>query len=625
MSIAPRDIARRVVSSIGPLAPVLLGAVLLVVCFLSVSAALQASRGAGVADRSSKLDHEYVRALEAVAAEARAEAAYSLNPVPGLRDDYNAAARDLSDVIERLGRTGDAHDRRTARRIAKMHQEYLRFAARRFAAIDSGASPSEQAVHAGQTERLYSEVRLAIDAAARAHRVEASDSLANLRSTSAFVSMWVATLGGVGTVLVVFLTVVMISYRRQVQRALDREIARLEHAAHTDNLTGLLNHRALHEQLAAAGGDRTESALRLAVVALDLDGLKEANDTRGHHHGDELIRRLAQGLLDTMPADGSAFRIGGDEFVVLLPGSSAVEAFHYTQRLQTWLAPPPNGIHARLVEEPTHVTVGVSDLAAAGGDPALALRRADLALIEAKRRGHRGLIWSPGVPTGDRGSTQTLDQRRFLATALAKAVDAKDSYTRSHCETVSQLCVLIGERLGMATDDVERLRLAGLLHDVGKIGVPDSILQKPAALTDEEYEEMKSHSTLGASIVAAAQLTEEAKWVRHHHERLDGRGYPAGLQGSEIPLQSRIIFVADAFEAMTSDRPYRAGRPADEAVEELRRCAGTQFDAECVEALADAIAAAGPGVMVPASVLSPPKRLPIVATTETPDQIRHAA
>ena len=137
----------------------------------------------------------------------------------------------------------------------------------------------------------------------------------------------------------------------------------------------------------------------------------------------------------------------------------------------------------------------------------------------------------------------------------------------------------------MSPDEIEQLRIAGLLHDVGKIGVPDSILGKPSGLTDEEYLKMQEHSTLGASIVSAAQLDEKSVWVRHHHERIDGRGYPDKLAGDEIPLQSRIIFVADAFEAITSDRPYRLGRPSAEALVELHRCAGTQFDPDCVAAL----------------------------------------
>ncbi|MCW2923338.1 MAG: diguanylate cyclase domain/uncharacterized domain, partial [Thermoleophilia bacterium] len=417
------------------------------------------------------------------------------------------------------------------------------------------------------------------------------------------VSTTIPAVGVVGMALVAFFASVMVSYRRQAKDAADREIARLAAVALTDNLTGLGNHRALHEELDHLAAASWSAGEPFTVLALDLDGLKHVNDTIGHHEGDRLILRLADGLRETLPARARAYRIGGDEFVAVLPGLASIDGFHYSQELQTLLAPPSSGILARVGDEtvaPTHVTVGICDAAGADGDPALTLHRADLALIEAKRVRGRGLIWSSSIEVRGEGSAEA-DHRRMLATALAKAVDAKDSYTRSHCETVSQLCVLIAEQLGMGTDDIESLRLAGLLHDVGKIGVPDAILQKPSGLTDEEFEQMQGHSTLGHSIVAAAGLHREAEWVRHHHERMDGRGYPDRIGASDIPLQSRIIFVADAFEAITSDRPYRLGRPVGDALEELLRCAGTQFDTDCVDALVRAMDRIGPATWMPAS------------------------
>jgi putative nucleotidyltransferase with HDIG domain len=214
------------------------------------------------------------------------------------------------------------------------------------------------------------------------------------------------------------------------------------------------------------------------------------------------------------------------------------------------------------------------------------IRRADLALISAKRT-HRGvLVYSADMELAA-GIDLPPDERHLstLATALARAVDAKDSYTRSHCETVAELCVLIASELGLDAERVARIRIAGLLHDVGKIGISDAILQKPAALTAEEAAIMRTHPDLGAHIVSAAELYEEAGWILHHHERLDGRGYPDGLHGDDVPLESRIIMVADAFEAMTSDRPYRPRRPVSEAIEELGRHSGTQFDPDCITAL----------------------------------------
>ena len=193
----------------------------------------------------------------------------------------------------------------------------------------------------------------------------------------------------------------------------------------------------------------------------------------------------------------------------------------------------------------------------------------------------------------DEASSEAEEERhtRTLAKALALAVDSKDSYTRSHCQTVATLCSVIAAELGFEGARLKRMRLAGLLHDVGKIGIPDSILKKPARLDAAEFEQMKTHSVLGESIVLAADMPLEATWVRHHHERIDGTGYPDRLAGEHIPLESRIIHVADAFEAMTSDRPYRAAmshaaaRGEKFAVEELKRHSGKQFDPQVVRAL----------------------------------------
>ena len=190
-------------------------------------------------------------------------------------------------------------------------------------------------------------------------------------------------------------------------------------------------------------------------------------------------------------------------------------------------------------------------------------------------------------------STETVNgpshDQRALAAALARAVDAKDSGTRSHSEVVAQLCVAIGQRLGIDAASLERLRMAGLLHDVGKIGVADSILQKPSALDLDETKLMAEHVPIGHAILIAAELPTEAHWVLHHHERYDGKGYPEGFRAGEIPIEARIIAVADAYEAMIDSRPYREAMSVDEALAELREHAGTQFDGRCVHALVDVV------------------------------------
>ena len=176
----------------------------------------------------------------------------------------------------------------------------------------------------------------------------------------------------------------------------------------------------------------------------------------------------------------------------------------------------------------------------------------------------------------------------FLSTirALALALEAKDRYTYGHADRVARLSVEIGKMLNLPDKQLDLLQYAGILHDIGKIGVRDEILNKPGRYTPDEYEEMKKHPVIGARIVSGIDSLEVvAKWVRHHHERYDGSGYPDGLKGDEIPLGSRIIAVADAFDAMLYDRPYKAGRPLPEVIDELKRCSGTHFDPNVVNVL----------------------------------------
>ena len=363
-----------------------------------------------------------------------------------------------------------------------------------------------------------------------------------------------------------------------------RELERLAQAALVDSLTGLRNHRAFQEDLGRELRRHTRTGEVLSLAVLDIEGLKQVNDTLGHQEGDERLKRLADRLRHTTRGSDAVYRLGGDEFALLLPETNAWESFLFVQRLQETLAADPENVRVA-------VAVGVADTTGLEARDAL-IRRASLALVEAKRSQRNVLIYSEEFEPehGEPSEENEEHHTRTLATALAQAVDAKDSGTRSHCETVSQLCVMIAEQLGLPAKRIAELRLAGLLHDVGKIGIPDAILQKPAKLTDDEFEVMKTHSALGRSIVEAAGRPQEALWILHHHERPDGSGYPAGLRGDELPLESRIILVADAFEAITSDRPYRKHAPVAEALAELERHAGTQFDPSCVAALKQAIA-----------------------------------
>jgi diguanylate cyclase (GGDEF)-like protein len=370
-------------------------------------------------------------------------------------------------------------------------------------------------------------------------------------------------------------------HRRRVERTHQRRVDQLAAQARTDTLTRLGNRRAFEDDLGLTIASRAETAQPFTLLAVDLDGLKKINDRAGHPAGDVQIRKVADCLRDVVGLDGGVYRTGGDEFMVILPGRRAWHGLNLAGRIDQ---------ATRTRTGDRAVSIGLTESIETEGRHLL-MNQADIALYEAKRTRLSAVAYHPGLSPavdGHRDDLPSHDQRA-LAAALARAVDAKDAGTRSHSETVAQLCVAIGERLQIEPTGLERVRLAGLLHDVGKIGVADAILQKPGTLAPDELTAMTEHVEIGHAILLAAELPIEANWVLHHHERIDGRGYPTGLTGASIPVESRIIAVADAFEAMTGTRPYREAVSVEEAVLELQANAGTQFDSRCVDALVDVV------------------------------------
>jgi diguanylate cyclase (GGDEF)-like protein len=370
-------------------------------------------------------------------------------------------------------------------------------------------------------------------------------------------------------------------HRRRVERTHQRRVDQLAAQARTDTLTRLGNRRAFENDLGLTIASRAETAQPFTLLAIDVDGLKTINDRHGHPAGDEHIRKVADALRDVVGGDGGVYRTGGDEFMVILPGRRAWHGLNLAARIDQVTRARTGG---------RAVSVGLTESIETEGRHLL-MNQADIALYEAKRTRLSAVAYHPGLSPavdGDRDDLPSHEQRA-LAAALARAVDAKDAGTRSHSETVAQLCVAIGERLQIDPTGLERVRLAGLLHDVGKIGVADAILQKPGLLAPDELSAMTEHVEIGHAILLAADLPIEAHWVLHHHERIDGRGYPSGLPAASIPIASRIIAVADAFEAMTGTRPYREAVSVEEAIIELQANAGTQFDSRCVDALVDVV------------------------------------
>jgi diguanylate cyclase (GGDEF)-like protein/putative nucleotidyltransferase with HDIG domain len=303
----------------------------------------------------------------------------------------------------------------------------------------------------------------------------------------------------------------------------------------------------------------------LAIVLLDLDDFKRVNDEHGHAFGDELLRWVVTTMGAVVRPSDAIGRLGGDEFAVLALGAGAAEATRLAERLGA-------ALDAR-----APVSFGISTYPRDGLDRDGLHHHADLALYAVKH--------GRGPRVADAGPHELS-----WAAALARAVDVRMAAAHGHSGAVADLAARIGAALGWSPEHLAHLRVAGMLHDIGKIAVPEAILRKPGRLTDDEMALVRTHADTGAEIAAQIEgMQTIAPWIRHSHEHVDGSGYPLGLRGEDIALESRILLVADAFDAMTSDRPYRAAMPVADALAELRRCAGRQFDAQCVELLAQAL------------------------------------
>ena len=367
-------------------------------------------------------------------------------------------------------------------------------------------------------------------------------------------------------------------YQRSTHRALSAMRLAL-----TDPLTGLGNHRHFHERLQRELLNAEEQRTPLTLCFVDIDDFKNINDRYGHLSGDRVLSQVAGRLRQ----GGEAFRLGGDEFALLLAdhdeGMALAAANSIVQRIAD-----VGFDHIGTVT----VSAGLATFPVQGHGRDELIRLADSALYWAKEHGkNRVRLYRPEVvelAELKRLAAGPDKAARYRAAAsLAQAVDARDTYTGSHSERVSDLAARVARRIGLDAEHVELTRLAGSLHDLGKLAIPEEILRKPGALTDSERLVLERHPQIGFRMLDSLGVDPVADLVLHHHERWDGAGYPDGLKREQIPLGARIIFVTDAYDAMTSDRIYRPKRSSEAALAELRRCAGTQFDPGIVAAFTE--------------------------------------
>jgi diguanylate cyclase (GGDEF)-like protein/putative nucleotidyltransferase with HDIG domain len=408
----------------------------------------------------------------------------------------------------------------------------------------------------------------------------------------------------------------------------------------TDGLTGVKTHRFLMEALSAEWKRSTRSSRVFALVLMDLDRFKFVNDFYGHLEGDVVLQRVGHILEQNCRRSDVVARYGGDEFVILMPETSVEQAHQLASKLRGWVASDP-----LLRDKNITASFGIAAFPVHGSTPQELIQVADSSMYLSKHQGGNSVSsaeqgdpnetrrWKKDVLEAYLGVTlkrqfstgpeafdeiyRRLEQfTRSLAlegeelsdkmhpamvetvTSLALAIDSKHHYTQGHSQKVSAYSVVIAQALGMNETEVEEIRLAGLLHDIGKVGIPEVILNKTGPLNASEWETMKTHTELGEKILEPLEAMKNiGKMVRHHHEFYDGTGYPDRLGGEKIPYGARIIAIADAYDTITSERTYKKSRLPEDAFSELSRCAGNQFDPEIVRVFVEAMRR-GPAIEV---------------------------
>lgn len=372
-------------------------------------------------------------------------------------------------------------------------------------------------------------------------------------------------------------------------RMLSETNARLQALATTDPLTGLPNHRALIAELEHELARAYRYKHECSILFLDIDHFKALNDGYGHAVGDSVLRNFASVVQQNMREIDVPGRWGGEEFLVILPETGEQEARRISERVRLAVAS-----YAFTMGGGMSLTcsIGIATFPGDAGERSGLVTCADQAMYAAKRLG-RNQVRTASDPAAlafsQHGSEQ--DSREDLALfgtveALSALVEAHDQYTGQHTRRVATLAARLALAFGLDATEARMVGLAGRLHDIGKIGIPDSVLQKPERLNEEEHASMQEHTIIGAEIISRVpSLRSLVPVIRAHHERWDGEGYPDGLAGIAIPLGARIVAVADAYDAIITERHYQPARDSARAFDELRRCAGTQFDPDITRVL----------------------------------------
>jgi diguanylate cyclase (GGDEF)-like protein len=513
---------------------------------LSVWSAIVTQNGAHGISRAGVQTSGHLRAIQALSLIDTTADEIEENVVANDREklELRRAQLVLDDALARM-KDGDVSDASRIANVAAPIVARLKPAIEHFLADGSGAED--------ELETILWELQVVLNDLDSDPSQLLASKLAGVTATERAVRATAVILIPLGLVGVVVCGWLLNLYRRRAEATMQAAIDTTAREARTDELTGLPNRRALLEELE----NRVERNQRFTVTLSDLNGFKRYNDTFGHPAGDALLKRLGRKLADACEGLGVAGRLGGDEFCVLFNEAVTVDAAHALLRV----ALGDEGEEFKITS-----SSGAAAVPGEAREPSAALRLADARMYAAKI------------------SMQASPELGMLG-ALTRMLDERHPGLGGHVEEVALLAGACAHQLGMAPDEVRLVQCAAELHDIGKVGIPTEILTKPGPLNTEEWEFLHRHSLIGERILAGIpSLDGVGALVRSSHERWDGRGYPDGLAGTDIPLGARIIAVADSYCAMTEDRPYAEARSVESTRLELRAGAGTQYDAAVVTA-----------------------------------------
>jgi diguanylate cyclase (GGDEF)-like protein len=380
--------------------------------------------------------------------------------------------------------------------------------------------------------------------------------------------------------------IAIVCTKQEEQRKLLRQLSI------TDELTGIYNQRFFHETLAKEIERADKNSGTVGLIVMDIDGFKMFNDIYGHDFGDVVLKGTGA-LLKTIAAAENrfVFRCGGDEFAIILSNTDSRTIEQIAYHLKNSVKEQGNNFYPDNLHNKITLSMGLSEYPHLSSSKDDLISQADMALYHAKNLGKDKIHFYQDVLSYIRkGISSDHQQLIGIFKALLSTISVKDKYTLAHCERVSSYVVIIGELLNLSEREITILQYAGLLHDIGKIELPKSVLNKREPLTEEEYAQIRMHPVYSENIVEPLENMDQLRdFIRHHHERYDGQGYPDGLSGDEISLGARILCIADSFDAMMSERPYCPSMSQEQAVQELQRCSGTQFDPRIVKIFVKAV------------------------------------